>query len=221
MNDEEIAPLFRELDEIAPDGYNFGFHIRFSRPTMVRLTYDFSWSQAYSRSKFILNDPAVIWGLMNDEPKRWSEIPLPDPLGVFAAAQAHGYRYGFSVGYGPAETRSLGACGSKVREFRDDEIARVAQIVRTIHEIMDGAGGLKSYQISALEKLEAGLTYDQICEALGISRTALKNRLGGARRMLGAATNQEAMRIALERGLIESTSYTGIVQGYPSKNGDD
>ncbi len=216
MVDSPVEEYLARLDRIAPQGYNFGFHIRYSRPKLVRLTYDPAWSEAYSARKYILCDPAVIWPLHNDGACRWSAIDLPDPLGVMAAAAAHGYAFGVAVGCGPIESRSLGSCGRGDREFTDAEIDEIAEIVRSVHALLDGGSELKPHQQAALKADETGMTYDRICAELGISRTALKNRLRGARRALGAETNAEAVRVAIERGLISSTSYTGIARGLPS-----
>lgn len=215
MTAERRKNLFRELDSLAPDGYNFGFHVHFSRPSLVRLTYNESWSRVYSARKFILNDPSVIWGLTQDEPRRWSEIDLPDILHVFETASEYGYPYGIALGCGTLEERSFGSCGKKDREFSDEEISRIHQIILELHDIVGSTPLLTERQKTALTLFHNGQTYDQICEELDISRTALRSRLTNARRVLGAETNIDAARIAFERGLIETTSYTGIVKGYP------
>lgn len=215
MSDDPVQDYLSRLDQIAPEGYNFGFHIRYSRPKLVRMTYATGWSERYAARSYILCDPAVIWPLIHDGACRWSEIDLPDPLGVMAAAAEHGYRHGVSVGTGAAGSRSLGACARGDREFHDDEIAEIEEIVRSVHALLAEGGVLKPHQSDALRAFETGQTYDQICADLGISRTALKNRLSGARRALGVKTNAEAVRVAIERGLIGSTTYTGIVRGWP------
>lgn len=218
MGPNSIEELFDELDRIAPDGYNFGFHIRFSRPALVRNTYDDAWGQTYAERKFILNDPAVIWGLTQDAPRRWRDIDIPDPLGVFDAARKAGYKHGVSFGYGPLEQRSLGSCASKARDFSDTVIERVHEIVVQIHGMIAGEGILSERQKEALQMLATGMTYDQICDELSISRTALKSRLSNARKSLAVANNADAVRAAVDQGLVKTKLYTGIVQGYPSEN---
>lgn len=213
MSPDPAEALFARLTELAPEGYNFGFHIRYSRPSVVRLTYRESWSKFYSNQNFILSDPAVIWGLTNNGARRWSEIELPDPLNVFGHAAKHGYAFGVSIGCGDAHSKTLGSAGRPDREFNDDEIKEITEAVQKLHDILDTRGKLKQHQIDALQAKEAGLTYDEICEKLDISRTALKNRFAGARRALGVKTNDEALRVAIERGLLEATSYTGVIKG--------
>lgn len=213
MSPDPAEALFARLTELAPDGYNFGFHIRYSRPSVVRLTYRESWSKFYSNQNFILSDPTVIWALTNNGTRRWSEIDLPDPLKVLEHAKEHGYAYGVSIGCGDANSKTLGSAGRPDREFSDSEIAKIEKTVEELHDILDTRGKLKPHQIDALQAKERGLTYDEICDELDISRTALKNRFAGARRALGVKTNDEALRMAIERGLLEATSYTGVIKG--------
>ncbi|SES36000.1 LuxR family transcriptional regulator [Tranquillimonas rosea] len=220
MPDPATEKLFARLDELAPEGYNFGFHIRYSRPALVRNTYRSDWSREYSRRKFILNDPAVVWPLVNDGARRWSEIDMPDPLGVFPAAAEAGYAYGAAFGYGPVESRSLGSIGRGDREFTDAEIAEIEGLVRELHVLTEEREDLRPRQRAALELFASGRTYDAICFDLGISRTALKNRLRGARRVLNAETNTEAAQRAQERGLLGTGSYLGITSGLPRNDRD-
>lgn len=211
----ELDRLFDELRPISGSAYHFGFHFRYSRPSVVRSTYSPEWARHYAIHKFVLADPTVVWGLTHTGTCRWSDVDLPDPLGVLGAAAAHGYRFGAAFSTGPAETRSLGSCARPEREFTDAEIAAVFDIFSRIHALVGRMPGLKSHQQEVLQLLEAGLTYDQICAELGLSRTAVVNRLKGARRALGVATNAEAVRIGLERGILASTSVTGVTKGLP------
>ena len=50
---------------------------------------------------------------------------------------------------------------------------------------------------------------------LGISRTALRYRLHTARTLLGAEDTSEAIRKAIDLGLLTSHSYAGMVKGLP------
>ncbi|MGR3452452.1 autoinducer binding domain-containing protein [Pseudooceanicola sp.] len=211
----ELDHLFEELRPICGSGYHFAFHFRYSRPSIVRSSYSIDWARHYAIHKFVLADPTVVWGLTHTGTCRWSQIRCPDPLNVLGEAAQHGYRYGAAFSTGPAESRSLGSCARPDREFTDAEIASVFDIFARIHALVAQLPGLKSHQQEVLQLLEAGLTYDQICAELGLSRTAVVNRLKGARRALGVATNAEAIRIGVERGFLTSTSVTGVTKGLP------
>ncbi|WP_375692022.1 helix-turn-helix transcriptional regulator [Pseudooceanicola sp. LIPI14-2-Ac024] len=212
---DELTPLFLEMDSLCEDGYNCGFHFRYSRPTIVRGTYREDWRIHYALNKFILADPGVVWGIANTGTARWSEIDLQDPLGVMGEAARFGYRFGLTLSTGPRESRSLGTAGRADREFSDPEIDAIFDVFLRLHAVVARLPGLKSHQQEVLQLLETGLTYDQICGELGISRTAVVHRLKGARKVLGVTTNAEAIRIAVERGFITSTTLTGVFKGLP------
>jgi LuxR family transcriptional regulator len=185
---------------------------------MVRLTYSADWSEVYSRRKFILCDPTVVWCLMNEGTTRWSDITLGDPLGVMAEASRHGYGFGVSIGLGGIESKTIGSCGRGDRDFSDTEISMISQSVNAIHTLLGGTSRLKKHHLDALRTIEEGLTYEQSCERLNLSRTAFGARLSIARRELDAKSNADAVRIAVERGLLSSTSYTGVSTALPKNS---
>lgn len=213
MISDAVERYFDRLAELAPKGYSFGFHIRYSRPRIQRSTYAEEWNAEYSARGFILNDPTVIWGMTNRGSSRWSDVKIPDTMGVMAEAARFGLRYGAVIGVGDSDCKSLGSCARADREFEPSEISEIEEIVASIHGLIQRQRDLKPHQKDALRQLAAGRTYDQACENLGISRTALKNRLSGARRILGAATNSEAVWLAIDKGEIESLTYTGMAKG--------
>ncbi|PSK81572.1 LuxR family transcriptional regulator [Limimaricola soesokkakensis] len=206
---------FARLDALCPEGFTFGFHFRFSRPAFTRTTYREDWMRAYSKWNFIVADPSVVWAIAHSGFTRWSNIDLRDPLGVFSTAAEHGYRYGLTIGHGSQDSRTFGTCARGDREFSDAEAAEISDLVRELHNLITPNWHLKPHQKAALELVARDMTYDAICGALNISRTALKNRLNGAKRVLGASTTAEAVRIALERGILETRSFTGISRHLP------
>lgn len=215
MSEAEIEAHLEEISRIAPEGYNIGFHVRYSRPALTKLTYDPEWSLFYSAQKFILCDPVVIWALTHSGATRWSDIDLPDTLGVMAAAARYGYRFGVAIGHGDLASKTIGSCGRGDREFTDAEIDDLVRHVGCIHALLEKTSGLKEHHLEALRMLEAGYTYDEGCERLGISRTAFRARLSVARDKLGAKNNAEAVRLAVEMGLLTSTSYLGVTKALP------
>jgi LuxR family transcriptional regulator len=214
---QDIDDIIAQISEIAPEGFNFGFHVRFSRPALVKMTYRADWSRLYSERKYILCDPSVIWAMMNDGAARWSEIDLADPLGVMEAAATHGYNYGVAIGRGDIESKTIGSAARSDREFDDDEITAIQDAVSLVHEMLGQGPGLKPHHIAALQMVEEGLTYEESCERLNLSRTAFRARLAMVRRELSAKSNADAVRIAIEQGLLTSTSYTGVTKGLPSE----
>lgn len=216
MSDKLAEEYFRHLDSLAPAGNSFGFHIRFSRPQVQRLTYAKEWTSRYSAKTYVVSDPTLVWGMMNTGAIRWSEIPIPDTLGVLADAAAHGITYGVVIAHGDDESKTIGSCSRADREFTDEEIREIQEIVVALHDVLDVRGELKPHQVDALRVLAEGLTYDEACAELSLSRTAFRNRLAGARRALGAENNNEAVRLAIEKGHLPTDNFTGMAKSLPA-----
>lgn len=216
MPDSPYERYFARLDHLSPQGNSFGFHIRYSRPLLARSTYADTWNANYSAKSYIIGDPSVIWGMLNRGAIRWSELQIPDTMGIFSDAALHGLVYGVVVAVGEQSSKTLGNCARADREFTDSEIREVEETVSSIHELLKRQDHLKTHQLSALQALAAGQTYEEACESLGISRTALRNRLSGARRVLGTASNSEAVRLAIEKGYLETMAFTGMAKGLPT-----
>jgi LuxR family transcriptional regulator len=124
-------------------------------------------------------------------------------------AKANGLRFGATVAVGKVFAKSIGAIANADREVSDEEIAEFSGLVSDIHEIIGHRKPLLDTHLRALELFSFGYSYDEMCTILSISRTALKSRLSGARRRLGAGSNVEAVRIAAERNLLRPHSLSG------------
>ncbi|WP_102226797.1 helix-turn-helix transcriptional regulator [Acidimangrovimonas sediminis] len=215
MQDETLERHFARLDALSPAGSSFGFHIRFSRPLLTRSRYDKVWIRTYTARTYIVCDPTVIWAVTNEGSIRWSEVDLPDTVGLFADAERHGLRFGATFSRGEGNSRTIGNCARSDREFTDAEIRELEQVVGAIHDHLGAETNLKTTQTEALQALADGLTYDEACARLGISRTALRNRLKGARHALLAHDNAEAVRLAVVTGQIDSPTYADLDRGIP------
>ena len=205
------------LATMSPRGCMIGYHVRYSRPVRRVCTYPSDWITEYTRLNMIVADPSVIWGVMNEGALRWSDFAghVPDPLDVMGQAASMGLRHGVTVSCGPPESRSIMGAARADREFTDPEIARMQDLLRQGHGILDQAIAMRPILVEALDAIACGMTYAQACAHLGISRTALRYRLHTARASLGVEDNPEAIRRAIDLGLLSSNSYTGMVKGLP------
>ena len=204
--------MFSKLDALSPLGYAGAFRLRFGRALFYRITYDPDWSQYYGEHNFALCDPAAIWGVTHTGFIRWSELRLPDLFGVFNAARRFGYTYGLTVSCGPPTARTIVGFARGDREFSDEEARDLEDVVKTIHDLIADATPLSEQQIEALRLFSQGYDYDEISATIGISRTTLKYRLGGARKRLGARSNVDAVRIATEQSILNPHPYTGTIR---------
>lgn len=200
---------YQKLGEIAPFGFSAGFQIKFARPSVWKNTYPKAWMDEYHRENLFLCDPTVAWGITNQGWTRWSDIKIPDPFKVMDRAKDHGLIYGALMSVGPLRSRSLVGMASDEREFTDAEIIEAMRIVTEIHDAIGKRKPLQEIHRETLELFAWGYSYDEICVELNISRTALKSRLAGARKRLGANSNVDAVRLAAQQNLIRQKPSPG------------
>lgn len=202
---------FRRITRLSPGGYVGAFRLRFSRPLLYKFTYDEDWMNYYGDKNFAFCDPTIIWGLSNNGWARWSQIKIPDPFQVLEKAKDFGLNYGVVFSHGPFSARSIMGCARDDREFTEHEISDLNEQFVGIHNDLSDQTPLSAPQVEALRLYSYGYDYGEIEEAIGISRTALKSRLVGARKRLGARSNVDAVRIATERAILEPHPYGGML----------
>lgn len=206
-----IDERFSRITSLAPGGYVGAFRLRYSRPLLYKFTYDPDWMKFYGDNNFAFCDPTIIYGLSKSGAKRWSQIKLPDPFHVMEKAKDFGLNYGVVISHGPVTSRSIIGCTRPDREFTDHEIAELNEHFVGIHNDLSDQTPLSAPQLEALRLYSHGYDYREIENHLAISRTALKARLVGARKRLGARSNVDAVRIATERLILEPGSYSGML----------
>lgn len=217
MRVQSLNQLEATLDKLTPRGFMVGYHVRFSRPVRRTCTYPGDWVAHYTRMNMIVADPSVIWCVLNEGSIRWSSLTrqINDPIGVMGQAAAHGLKYGVSISCGPAASRTVMGAARADREFSDTEIGQLSTTLQQAHDILARATAMRPILVEALDAIACGMTYEQACKHLGISRTALRYRLHTARNVLGVEDNPEAIRRAVDMGLLNSNSYEGMVKGLP------
>lgn len=198
VRNNALDALFAELGEISPLGFSAGLHIRFAAPLVYVKTYCEGWQKLYDENAFALRDPIVFWGLGVKGSTRWSAIMLPDPFSIMEKAKEFGLEYGAVISYGPITSRSIVGIARGDREFTDEEIATAMEITEKLHVAAEPPTELTKAQIEALQLLAEGYRHTAAAAKLGISESALKARLQGARTRLGARTSAEALRKARE-----------------------
>jgi LuxR family transcriptional regulator len=190
------------LSALAPAGYALGLHIRFASAQIMVNTYDPRWVEIYTNRGYMLCDPLVSWGFGTEGTVRWSALNHPDPHDVLGQAAAFGMKFGVAVSQGATSSRTIGGFGRGDREFTDDEIAQIAELVRVLHRETEPPERLSSAQVDALRLIAKGFRHSQAAHQLGISESALKARLRTARERLLCRTTAEAIQRALEAKLL-------------------
>lgn len=198
----EIDRILRELDGYAPSGYFIGLHIRFVAPVMTLQTYDQDWRDHYTDQGYALRDPMIAWGFSTVGTSRWSEIGIPDPFGILADAASFGLKYGVVVSCGPTNSRTISGVARADREFNDDEIAHIRDVILRLHDLTEPPESLTKAQTEALRLIAAGDRHAAAAAKLNISESALKARLTSARQRLMARTTAEAIQRAKDFQLL-------------------
>jgi LuxR family transcriptional regulator, quorum-sensing system regulator SdiA len=191
-----------KLAEIAPAGYALGLHIRFASAQIMVQTYDPRWIEIYTSRGYMMCDPLVSWGFGTEGAIRWSALDYPDPHRVLAQAADFGLRFGIAVSYGPTSSRSIGGFARMDREFSDDEIEMISDLVRSLHRASTPPEKLSGAQLEALKLISKGFRYWEAAQQIGITESALKARLRTARERLLCRTNAEAIQRAIEYKLL-------------------
>jgi LuxR family transcriptional regulator, quorum-sensing system regulator SdiA len=199
---KRLTELYEELQNLAPEGYAVGLHIRFATPLIYHNRYPAAWVDHYNSHSYYLRDPLVFWGVGTTGTRRWSEIPLPDPFGLLKKAAAHGMKFGAVSSYGPITSRSMAGITSSQREFTEDEMDQLADITARLHIAAKPPSELTKAQIEALQCIANGDRHTAAAAKLGISESAFKARLTSARIRLEARTTSEALRKAREYRLL-------------------
>lgn len=196
--DEELA----KLDEFAEAGYFLALHIRFTSPLMFFQTYNEEWIKEYTENGYVLRDPMTAWSFASTGSTRWSNPRIPDPFKIFSEAKKFGLKFGATISIGPVLSRSVCSVARSDREFTDDEISQMSDLVSKLHAMVEPTTRLTKAQQDALRCIADGHRQAAAANMLGISESALKVRLSAARERLMARTTAEAIQRAKDYNLL-------------------
>lgn len=201
----EQAGEGREFSTIAPAGYYIALRVGFAFPIAETNALPEAWVERYTQRGFMLFDPVMQWLYGHAGAVRWSEITLPDPLGILAEAAGHGLVFGAAISCASTGTegqRSFGSFARSDREFSDAEIALLALKLRGLHEATAPPTNLTEAELVALRMVREGLLLKEIAGRLGVSEGAIKQRLKNAKLKLGARTISHGVSLAVRHGLL-------------------
>ncbi len=202
-----LADFTDVFARIAPAGHYAAVRLGFFSPEEESNTFAQDWGLHYTVNGLALHDPLMRWVYSGSGARRWSELDLPDPLGVLRAYADFGMPYGTVVSVTADDarpSRTFGYFARDDRELTDAENADLEATLRALHlgETED-AQGLTRAQAEALRLLSRGMRLKQIAFALGISESAVKARLKSAVARMDARTPAQAASLAAERGWLK------------------
>jgi LuxR family transcriptional regulator, quorum-sensing system regulator SdiA len=150
--DAELA----RLSPIATGGYFLALRIRGASPLMAFNTYPRAWTDHYMAQGYVLRDPITTWAMTVGGTIRWSSPFLLDPFRVLKQAADHGLTHGASVAHGPLGSLTICSAARPDREFTDDEIAAMRDIVVGLHDLTALPRALTDDQRATLTEMAAG-----------------------------------------------------------------
>ncbi|WP_435166267.1 autoinducer binding domain-containing protein [Falsirhodobacter sp. 1013] len=200
--EDVLKERLAHLSRMANCGYCLGFHIRQGVPSARYTTLDPAWMDHYGHQGFLMRDPSLAWASSANGVLRWSDPALTDTYGVYTEARRFGLLYGMVASFGPATSLSVAVLARNDREFLDAEMNCAFETLQSLHSLAVLPDQLSLAQREALGIIATGQRYAAAAAHLGISESALKARLYGARRRLNARTTPEAIRCAKDYGLI-------------------
>jgi LuxR family transcriptional regulator len=125
--------ILKQLHRSSPAGFAIGLHIQFTTPRYFFQAYSKDWFDTYSTAGFVMHDPIVHWGFVNEGTCRWSELRGDDPLGVLTEAGKHGMAYGLAMSVNRLSSRSIAGFARGDREFTDIEAANIYKDFKALH----------------------------------------------------------------------------------------
>lgn len=196
---------FDLYEALAPAGFYIAIRVGFAFPMVEHNRLPSSWIREYGTSGLIVHDPAMSWAYGNCGVTRWSQLRDDDLQGVLELARNHGLNFGAvssCVDAGDASERSFGFFCRSDREFREDELATLHRGVVDAHRAHARPKTLTAVEIETLGLVKNGLLMKEIAALLGVSESAIKQRLKNARLKLNAKTGPQAAARATMLGMI-------------------
>lgn len=193
-----------DFTALAPAGFYLAVRVGFAFPEYEQNTLPRAWVYYYTRDALMLYDPVTRWMYENTGYTRWSEIGIDDPRNVLERAAEHGLTYGAAVCVLDSDRPGLRTFGSfcrEDREFTEAEMAELEKRLRSLHNEDDLSSDLTDGEIEALKMIRDGLLMKEIAHELGVTESAVKQRLRNAKSKLEARTATHAVAIADRYGL--------------------
>jgi LuxR family transcriptional regulator, quorum-sensing system regulator SdiA len=190
---------------LAPAGYYMAIRIGFAFPMVEQNRLPDSWVREYTLSGLAVYDPAMAWAYLNEGCVRTSELAERDSQGVLELAKGHGLAFGAAVCCPDAEDlgeRSIGFFFRPDREYTDPELEQLHRGLLALHRAHARPKNLTVAELETLNLVKNGLLMKEIASALGVSESAVKQRLRNARLKLNAKTGTQAAARATMLGMI-------------------
>lgn len=190
---------------LAPAGYYIAIRVSFAFPMVEQNRLPELWVREYTVSGLGVYDPAMIWAHQNQGHVRMCDLAEKDVQGVLELAKYHGLNFGAAVccnDFAQGGDRSFGFFFRSDRDYDTDELDLLYRGLLSMHRAHTRPSNLTDAEIETLGLVKNGLLMKEIASALGVSESAIKQRLRNARLKLNAKTGSQAAARATMLGMI-------------------
>lgn len=193
------------FEALAPAGFYLAIRVGFAFPMVEHNRLPPDWVREYTVSGLIVHDPVMTWAYGNSGAARWSALAGSDGQGVLELAKNHGLDYGAvasCLDRGADGQRTFGFFCRSDREYHDIELSLISDLVHNAHRAHARPKNLTTAELETLSLVKNGLLMKEMAAILGISESAIKQRLKSARLKLNAKTGSQAAATATMLGMI-------------------
>ncbi len=190
---------------LAPAGFYVAIRVGFAFPMVEHNRLPGGWVREYGASGFIVHDPAMAWVYRNCGIVRSSALEPEDAMGVLELAKNYGLMYGAVASCLDEKSggqRSFGFFFRSDREYDEIELEHLRLSLVSAHQAYARPTKLTAAEIETLSLVKNGLLMKEIASHLGISESAIKQRLKNARLKLNDKTGPQAAATATMLGMI-------------------
>lgn len=193
------------LVEIGNAGFTLAFNYTALGAELLDNTVPQAWQESYVRNGIFMHDPVFQWIISHAAEggyTRWSEVEIPDPMGIMRAAATHGMRFGFSATQLVNNAHSFLSIARSDRELADEEIRWAYANFTYWVDLLYNRASLTDGEIGVLAALRDGLDNRAAAQLLHVSEATIRYRSGQAQEKLKAETRTQAVAIAIRRKFI-------------------
>ena len=201
----DLALHSEAFSAAAPAGFYLALHVGYAFPEREINRLPLGWIEFYTVRGLLVHDPVMRWIYANTGAMRIEDLTIPDPEGVLIYARRFGLRYGAVVSVhrkGDDRHRSYATFYRVERPYTLAELSSLQERIEALHDGGEREPELTPVEIETLRMLSRGMRVKQIAQATGVSDSAVKARLIGARRKTGTRTTSQLLTVAAVRRLI-------------------
>lgn len=157
--DLNIQDTLSEIAKRSPAGFAIAFHIKFTTPDFLFQSYSKDWINHYSERGLVMLDPVVRWGFSETGKVRWGDIAHLDGGNVMEEAEKYGLKYGAAFSLSTGDSRSFAGFSRSDREFTDEEIDELSELVTQLHHATESNGSLTPEAREELKRQSSRMTH--------------------------------------------------------------